>query len=204
MPALSSSRSFRKRRSGSSFRRSSSGSTEWVGSVSMITLTWDTVAWVAFPLVSNEQIKTMTSPTYLGGFYDILVTAIDVPPAVPPAQGSWAFGVRPMAQRTFEAALAAPLAGAAPIPLPFQDSEASWAVWRAGYVSTAGNDLAASATNAWSDLSLVREHLVSRSARKLTEDDALVGVVEVFGNSALPPTGNICFHIATRLLVRQA
>jgi len=168
----------------------------------MITLTWDTVPWIAFPLIPNETIATMTEPTFLGGYVDLMVTAVDVAPAVPPAQSSFAFGIRPLPQRTLEAAQAT-VGGAAPIPLPFSDAEASWPYVRYGYVSTAGIDTAARTSGSHDDLSLVRMHDLIRSKRKLSEDDALVGIVELLGVAALPPTGNVCFAVHSRLLLKQ-
>lgn len=202
--------SSRRTRSGSrrgSFRRSSSSSTEWVATSHAITLTWDTVPWAVVNLLPNEVLTDLTDPTYLGGFFDLLVTAIDVPPAVPPAQSSWAFGVRPLPLRTFDAAVAG--AGSPtddpdrPVPLPWTDAEGDWAYLRYGYNSTAAVDLAARPAGAHDELSLVRIHDLARSKRKLKADELLAGVFEIFGSATLPPTGNICFQLHSRLLVRQ-
>lgn len=195
-------------RRGSS-RRSSSGSTEWVATAHFLTLTWDTLPWAVFNLIPNEVATDLTDPTYLGGFFDVVVTAIDVPPAVPPAQASFAIGVRPLPLRTYDAAveLQGGVGGTAapdrPIPLPWTDGEGNWSYLRYGYVSTAGSDLAVHTDNHHDDLSLVRIHDMARSKRKLASDELLAGVVEIFGAPTLPPTGNVCFAIHARLLLRQ-
>lgn len=196
------SRSRSPRRSSTARSRRSSGSTEWVASNSLLSMSPET-NWLAAPVVLNSTIQSMTSPTYLGGHLDVVIQAAELAP-FPPAVGGVALGLAVIPQRTLEAALAATGANPpSPIPLPWSDAEGDWPWLRFCYVSALGMDQTVAATN-HSDLSVVRFHDVARSKRRLSEDDALVLVTELVGTGSFPVQGVFCLSVTTRLLLRQA
>jgi len=199
--AFPSVRSGRRTSRSRSQRRNSSGSTEWVASISYVTMQSDVVNWVAFEIVPNIHVQTMTSPTYLGGHVEVLANVTATAPETS-AQGVVALGICVLPQRTLEAALGAALGDPAPIPLPFSDAEGDWPYHRFFYLSGTGADgtLDPRHTNS----SLVRFHDVARSKRKLSEDDALVGVAEFVGSVIVPPTGFANLVVTSRVLLRQA
>lgn len=187
----------RTRSRNSSRRRSSSGSTEWVASNSYVTAHAPDVPVVLFEVVPNAVIKTMTSPTFLGGHVEVLASAMTVPPDVY-ATSSVGLGICVLPQRTFETWTP----GDPPtFPLPWSDAEGDWPYLRIFYLI--GSDLAGASSDLVTDRSVVRFHDVARSKRRVTEDDALVGIVEMFGTTAVPPQGAVSVEIATRLLLRQ-
>lgn len=195
-----SARSGRRRSRTSNRSRSSSGSTEWVASTSYITLTAGSVEVVPYALVPNSLIKTMTSPTYLGGHVEVLAMANASPPETI-GQGSLALGICVLPERTFNAS-GAGLPADATIPLPFSDAEGDWPYHRMFSVSVTGTGGLVDAS--YSPTSAVRFHDVARSKRRLSEDDVVVGIIELYGTPLVPPTGQINVQLHTRLLLRQA
>lgn len=181
-----------------STRRRSSGGTEWILTSHELTLSV-AVPEVAVLLIPNEIINFSTSPTYLGGHYDVVANVSDAGGGLP-SQGFVSIGVRALPLRSFDAFDGVP---PSELPLPWTDGEGSWAYHRMFYLSaqaaTGGNVAAAE----HSLLNTVRFHDVARSARRLATDEVLALVAEFSGTPTNPPTGGVCLAIAARVLMRE-
>lgn len=195
------SRSRGRARSGRRSSSRTSGSTEWVASSSSFAIS-STVNWLVAPVIPNSVIASMTSPTFLGGHIECVMCGSTQAPG-PPAVGTVGFGIMAIPQRTLEAAQAVVSPDPAPVALPFSDAEASWPYLR--YVPI--NTLASDQTTPVVDpgiCSAARFHDVVRSKRKLSEDDALVWILEYIGTEFFPAQGIVCIQVSTRFLLRQA
>jgi len=191
----------RGRSRGSSRRRSSGTGTEWILTAHLLSLS-PTVPHTAVQLVPNEIINFMTSPTYLGGHFEVMAQAIISPPDEP-GQGFVSVGVRALPLRSFDSYIAQP-SDPAEIPLPWSDGEGSWAYHRMFYVTAGGIDASAPSTALEHSLAnTVRFHDLARSARRLATDEVLVLVAELSGTPVFPATGAVCLAITARVLLKE-
>lgn len=192
----------RGRSSGGSRRRSSGTGTEWILTSHLLSLS-PTVPHTAVLLVPNEIINFMTSPTYLGGHFDVLAQAIVSTPDGP-GQGFVNLGVRALPLRSFDSYIAQPDLASVEIPLPWSDGEGSWAYHRSFYVTAGNIDLSTpTAATEHSLVSAARFHDIARSARRLNTDEVLALVAELSGTSVFPQSGTICLAITARVLLKE-
>lgn len=178
-----------RRRSG----RRTGPATEWVPAVTAFSLSPAT-PFICLPLIPNATITELTEPVYWGGHLEVFARA-DIIDDVP-ATGVVALGLRVLSQRTVTTA------DPASVPLPFSDGEGDWPWLR--YIALSSFPGVYLGTNIFSDIAgTVRFHDLLRAKRRLTEDDEVALVAELLPGPPITSTGQICFVIGSRLLLRQ-
>lgn len=182
-----------RRRSRRPFFRSRNIATEWVPSLSSFQVT-PAAPVFGLPLIPNEVVKTMTEPTFYGGYLDVTVMADRLEGT--DSLGVVSLGIHVLPQRVTEASVPS-------WPLPFSDAEGDWPFLRNYLVVSNPADAGTTGGLPNFDLQVVREHHRLRSRRRVTEDDVVFLVAELLTGPPIVPAGQICLTVFARLLMRQ-